>query len=523
MVNTRWQRREVWVQFPISNQSLPLDGKDCLISGGQMFTYVQFPIADVRYFIAENTGRLTKPTWPTPAPYAHFVRSFGGIIPRRQGGISGWVGENEICNEKRVFKFTDGLGLLDEEANPGLLTAVESRQFYSDGIATGKYEVGFQCLPNPNSTLSAQTLCNYFHRISNSHIQFYAKPLADHPYSLINLGKPLARLYFYSSSQTKIYPQVQDKEWILHAPPVIFSEIAHREEVEIPADFRAVPLAAEIGIDLYHSWLNVGSRTVQIWVIKENARADFNKAYTLRLYLMRLNAEYEVLRIILQNIDAQKINIQQDGLVSERVQWYLNTITKRIFRTEQQVSSQFATDKISQIVCACMEYVNPGAESSFLTTLLKANIRPQVYKKMGDIYQTFYIGELTMTEYKLENVSGSNIIINSTLQNANVIIGSSNTISQALKLELEELIKQLDAELQKAPLEKKEEAEAVAEAAKDLVEKSAKTTPNKTSIQITAEGLKKAAENIAAVMPTVLTIAASIIKAVLKMTGVPVP
>ena len=69
------------------------------------------------------------------------------------------------------------------------------------------------------------------------------------------------------------------------------------------------------------------------------------------------------------------------------------------------------------------------------------------------------------------------------------------------------------------PQEKADDAEAVADAAKALVDAANKAKPNKATLQITADGLKKAAENIAAVMPVVTGIAAQIVGAVFKLAG----
>jgi len=63
------------------------------------------------------------------------------------------------------------------------------------------------------------------------------------------------------------------------------------------------------------------------------------------------------------------------------------------------------------------------------------------------------------------------------------------------------------------------EAEAVAETAKAAVEQAMKSQPNKTLVQISAEGLKQAAQNLAAVLPTVLPIATQIAEAVRKLIG----
>jgi hypothetical protein len=52
-----------------------------------------------------------------------------------------------------------------------------------------------------------------------------------------------------------------------------------------------------------------------------------------------------------------------------------------------------------------------------------------------------------------------------------------------------------------------------------LVERAKDEKPNPTSIKITGEGLKQAAQNLADVLPTVVTIATQIVLAVSRLAG----
>jgi methyl-accepting chemotaxis protein len=112
---------------------------------------------------------------------------------------------------------------------------------------------------------------------------------------------------------------------------------------------------------------------------------------------------------------------------------------------------------------------------------------------------------------------GAIINIKSTLTNVQQSVGEIPTDDESARKDLENLIEQLSEALQKIPAEKQEQAQAVAETAKALVETAKAEKPNKTMLQITGEGLKQAAKNLAEVMPTVVTIAGQIVMAVSKM------
>ncbi len=114
------------------------------------------------------------------------------------------------------------------------------------------------------------------------------------------------------------------------------------------------------------------------------------------------------------------------------------------------------------------------------------------------------------------NVAGDSLtIIGSTLSNASQRAQSLGQADEGA--ELEQLIEQLKEALAEVPAEKQEEAETVAEYTEELVEEAAKEKPKQSKLQITGEGLKKAAENLVGVAPLVGTIAAKIVAKILTM------
>lgn len=114
---------------------------------------------------------------------------------------------------------------------------------------------------------------------------------------------------------------------------------------------------------------------------------------------------------------------------------------------------------------------------------------------------------------------GAIINIKSKLTDVQQSVGDIRTGDESTRKDLEKLIEQLSEALQKIPAEKQEQAQAVAETAKALVDTAKAEKPNKTMVQITGEGLKQAAQNLADVMPTVVTIAGQIALTVIKLVG----
>ena len=136
----------------------------------------------------------------------------------------------------------------------------------------------------------------------------------------------------------------------------------------------------------------------------------------------------------------------------------------------------------------------------------------------------FFSKEIIMgNKISFGNVSGSIINVDSTLEQVTQSIGTASHVDEVSKKQLTELVEQLKTELQKLPIAKREEAEAIADSAKALIEAGTKAQPNKPTVKITADGLKKAAENLAGVLPTVISIASGIIKTIFQLSGIPIP
>ena len=138
-------------------------------------------------------------------------------------------------------------------------------------------------------------------------------------------------------------------------------------------------------------------------------------------------------------------------------------------------------------------------------------------QKVGTQYNVAGQGTSGDTFNMSGDFRGAILNIKSTLSNVSQSIGALPNADESAKDELKHLIEQLNAALQQVPAGKEEEAQAVATSAEMLVQTASAEKPNKPMLQITGEGLKQAAKNLADVMPTVLTIATQIVAAVLKL------
>lgn len=114
---------------------------------------------------------------------------------------------------------------------------------------------------------------------------------------------------------------------------------------------------------------------------------------------------------------------------------------------------------------------------------------------------------------------GAILNIKSTLNNVSQSVGAMPHGDEQLKAELQRLIAELSAALEKAPPEQAETAQEVAQSAELLVKTAGEEKPSKTLLKISGESLRQAAQNLAAVMPLVLPIATQIVETVRKLVG----
>jgi len=216
----------------------------------------------------------------------------------------------------------------------------------------------------------------------------------------------------------------------------------------------------------------------------------------------------------------------QPGSLASRVDWLENIYVKSMYHGEiitdfdehshRFEGAVFSLKKVFEqkpTMVVVNQWVQnttiSGNPNIFLTGF--AQINAERVENMTQDNRIYHIGNHTIVN------------IDSTLNNVNQTITAANDMDETTKQQLKELVEQLNVELKKTPENNAGDAEAVADAAKALVDAGTKPNPNKSTIQITADGLKKAAQNIASVMPAVLTIATGIVRTIYQLNGMPLP
>ena len=113
-----------------------------------MLITCQFPFADARPFLNEETHRLAAPDWPDAEAGREFMRSIGGVRPRLSGGEQFWTGEGVYCDAARLLRFPPRLSSRKLAPSAGgSALACQFRRLFSDGGAVVRVELGLVLQP----------------------------------------------------------------------------------------------------------------------------------------------------------------------------------------------------------------------------------------------------------------------------------------------------------------------------------------------------------------------------------------
>jgi hypothetical protein len=308
-----------------------------LVDGGPLFTVLltlQFPFADLRTFIPDGGGRAAKPAWPAAQAGVDFVHGVGGVKERRRGGMAGWIGEDVHCEAAGCVRFAAGLprtlripARRRGDAPAIIHSEVAFRRFYSDGLSLGKIEVGFSFPRRGNAALPAVDWHALLAKITGSPLGI---PLAGgvHATTLDRAGPPLAAR-LQRATTTRQSPHVSDTAaWLIAGRPVLCIE-ACAEELPTPWPFvhRTTPINRgphELIVSSYQPPLGP-AWPLYVLRLSNDAfpRTDLPRARAVRIALLRLHAQHECIRIVLESIATNRLVVPRRSPISDAVQQYL--------------------------------------------------------------------------------------------------------------------------------------------------------------------------------------------------------
>jgi hypothetical protein len=371
-----------------------------------MYLLLQFPLADSRIFLPHTqTRQLPVPEWPSPTPDVEFVRFFGGVKIRKRGGLEVLGGEDTICEAKRALRFAQS-PIYDDGDSDLKVQFRTYRRFYFDGYVVGKFEVSLANLKPYRvdsfnlSKKQTREIVNYFLGL-NVHVRDAQNPADMKMVNLAHIGSHLAQLYAAASSSLES-PQAVEPWWVRPGTPLLFLEYNKlRENLQLPYWIKPMTLPEDYGLQLAYCLVPYQGQNIRMWILGLNSGAvDLNKARSLRLCLLRLHAEHECLRLILNNIKRKRIVVTPRTELSDILQRYLQNATKAIRRLESKSTNSFDME-IVEIARQSINSMTPGDHEEILRTLEQFDIRKNLLRNLQeyiqrDIQSVTVVGDVTI-------------------------------------------------------------------------------------------------------------------------------
>lgn len=339
---------------------------------------------------------------------------------------------------------------------------VAFKRLYFDGLAAGKYNVGFGTgttknansfrdnfyyFPSPTldfeelrsitrdffryllgmPRLNERQTQEFIFNLLSLKVDLRNKSLNQDSFRLIDSGEEISRLYLYSTTQKQSLTLLKENAWwVEKGKPIIIIQCNTDEEFKLPFSGKEVSLPSQSALKLTHYFLPFQSYYLPIWVIQTNdhefskrRKNSLNLARTLRLYLSRLHVEHESLKTILRNIETDRIFITKGHVASEMLQKYLNEATRRISRYEKNCDQKFDTDEVSDWIKHSENTIYSGRKDSVMSLLDKMKIRKNIYRKV-DKY-------LEKSQSNIIKQSGGILIMNSDSYYANQVGAQGNS------------------------------------------------------------------------------------------------
>ncbi len=373
-----------------------------------MLLIIQFPLADARPFLAEAAAQLPVPGWPIPDPQREFVRAFGPVRRRWRGGLSGWVGENLVCEADRALTFRGrdlfydlggrpaGGDFIDEEKRVQFWVAF--RRFYADGLALGKFEVGLvvdtKWLWGRVGPRDAEALVQ---KALDLEVEI-PDPAGPGPRAcrLFEAGSHLARLYLWSSSRLGEFSLAEAPGWwVEDGEPLLFlMQDGWDERLSLNNPGAAVALDGRIKGTLSHHLIGHAGRSFRLWNFDEETayqesqphRPKFYQqeaqveARKLRLFLLRLHAEKQVLAQVIRHITRGRIRPNRGTAGSESLQRYLHEVTGRLAALRRQ-GAHLADLDVEEMARTVEDQMTPGEYDAMQKALERLGLRPNIAAK----------------------------------------------------------------------------------------------------------------------------------------------
>lgn len=347
-----------------------------------MLIIYQIPIFDFRRFHA-GAHFLKVPIWPAPEE-REFVRGVGSVVLRRKGGLNNWIGESKICAARRSIRFLDNPEIAISKGDSTFTARLKPafRRFYFDGMAAGKYEIGFAFNSREGFKIKASEIEKFVDNLLKCRVEI---PIVNNPPEtalLASAGKKLALQYLHASSRLHT-PYLDDDAFIKHGNPTVYADVQGHEEVIFDKPFPILPI--QNGLKLAQTILQRQNTSIRLWIADDLGDAG-QQARNLRISVLRLDLSVQALPKLFKEIVKENICPVRGSDESEALQYFLLKSDQRILKFSREFD-----DQVIQQAKEAYDQLNAGERSALKEKLEQdIDIRRAIFLKMEQ-----YAGTLT--------------------------------------------------------------------------------------------------------------------------------
>jgi hypothetical protein len=482
---------------------------------------VQFPIADARGFDADPRLRLSLPDWPDLATGIgrQYVNRFGPAVDRRRDPDLSYPDEAKFCLARRALRFQN---CLRESQTSTDFVAVDCafRRLLCDGTALTRTEIGFRAkrgwlpvLTTPDACLKLVTkICEL--------PTFVGGESESRP--MIRQGNALAELLARATTPSRENDLRQRASNLVEVGnPVLVVELDPEVAWQSgPPGFDRIASEKVRGCELYFGRVRTKSATVATWILRAGKDRALDRL--LRLCLLRLHAEQEVLDIMIKQVVRGRIPRaladveERSPTVADRLDEYFNKTTRLLNREQWHGINQSA---VIEAFDAAESVVRVATRLGRIERYDGARL--QVRRKLEDyaarraaIRLVKHVNVLPGASYvdnqNIANVSGTGNIVNVAQYMSDITNTVNNNLAKSevtdeVKELLQDLLKQI---YQIGPKIEPKLLKRMAQDVSTLSAEAASDEPRRKWYEITLEGLKEAATAVGEIAnPIVSTVA----------------
>jgi hypothetical protein len=297
-----------------------------------MFIVVQFPIADARRLVDAPPSYLQRPSWKTPQAgvVSEYVWGFGRVMYRTAEVDPAW--SDEACyvlaaSSIRLPDLVQRKVALRSGGTPAMVTC-SFRRLFHDGTCVARVEVGFNVKLAVTATgfLDAEAVVDYLLALSSVVPE---TGRVTRPHQLALQGSRLAGRYRDASTPR---PFLGGSALVAAGNPVVLVDNSDHQRVTLPKKLEDASAATSGRITLGFTLTRFGRAGIPTWYLGPNTWADADMRRKLRICLLRLHTEEEVLDRIVSWVDSGSLAYVPGSDAADRLDAYINRATQLLER-----------------------------------------------------------------------------------------------------------------------------------------------------------------------------------------------